>query len=115
MATTSTTRPGRTHSLLSADPVDQAFLILRTAFTVAPIVFGLDKFFNILTDWPQYLAPFVDSIAPGSPETAMMIVGSPIAGRNSAGIAPACSIVRYEMQRRASSRYGATIACVGHL
>jgi hypothetical protein len=56
-------------------PTYQAFLLLRTVFTVAPIVFGLDKFFNILTDWPQYLAPFVDSIAPGSPETAMMIVG----------------------------------------
>jgi hypothetical protein len=56
-------------------PTYQAFFLLRTVFTVAPIVFGLDKFFNILTDWPQYLAPFVDSIAPGSPETAMMIVG----------------------------------------
>jgi hypothetical protein len=37
----------------------------------------------------------------------------PIAARNSTGIGPACSIVRYEMQRRASSRYGATIARVG--
>jgi hypothetical protein len=56
-------------------PTYQAFLLLRTVFTIAPIVFGLDKFFNVLTDWPQYLAPFVDNIAPGSPETAMMIVG----------------------------------------
>jgi hypothetical protein len=56
-------------------PAYQAFLLLRTVFTIAPIVFGLDKFFNILTDWPQYLAPFVDSVAPGSPENAMMIVG----------------------------------------
>jgi uncharacterized membrane protein YphA (DoxX/SURF4 family) len=75
MATTSTTRPGRTHSLLSADPVDQAFLILRTAFTVAPIVFGLDKFFNILTDWPQYLAPWIDGIVPGTAQQAMYLVG----------------------------------------
>ncbi len=36
------------------------------------------------------------------------------AARNSTGIGPSCSIVRYEMQRRASSRYGATMACVGH-
>jgi hypothetical protein len=56
-------------------PTYQAFLLLRTVFTIAPIVFGLDKFFNVLTDWPQYLAPFVDNIAPGSPEAAMMIVG----------------------------------------
>ena len=75
MATTSTTRPGRTQSLLSADPVDQAFLILRTAFTVAPIVFGLDKFFNILTDWPQYLAPWIDGIVPGTAQQAMYLVG----------------------------------------
>ena len=34
----------------------QAFLMLRIAFAVAPIAFGLDKFFNVLTDWPQYLA-----------------------------------------------------------
>jgi hypothetical protein len=57
------------------DPAYQAFLLLRTVFTVAPIVFGLDKFANVLTDWPQYLAPFVDNVAPGSPENAMMIVG----------------------------------------
>ena len=34
---------------------DGAFLLLRSAFTVAPIVFGLDKFTNLLTDWTQYL------------------------------------------------------------
>jgi hypothetical protein len=56
-------------------PTYQAFFLLRTVFTIAPIVFGLDKFFNVLTDWTGYLAPFVDNIAPGSPETAMMIVG----------------------------------------
>jgi hypothetical protein len=56
-------------------PTYQAFFLLRTVFTIAPIVFGLDKFFNILTDWTSYLAPFVNNIAPGSPETAMMIVG----------------------------------------
>jgi hypothetical protein len=30
----------------------QAFALLRIAFTVAPIAFGVDKFFNILVDWP---------------------------------------------------------------
>ena len=75
MATTSTTGPTRAHSLLSADPVDQAFLVLRTAFTVAPIVFGLDKFANVLTDWPQYLAPWIDGIVPGTAQQAMYLVG----------------------------------------
>ena len=56
------TRPARP---TTADPADQAFLLLRTVFTVAPIVFGLDKFANVLTDWPQYLAPWIDRIVPG--------------------------------------------------
>ena len=37
----------------------QAFLLLRTLFTFAPILFGLDKFTNLLTDWTMYLAPVV--------------------------------------------------------
>lgn len=37
------------------DPAYQAYLVLRTAFVVAPILFGLDKFFNWMTDWPKYL------------------------------------------------------------
>jgi uncharacterized membrane protein YphA (DoxX/SURF4 family) len=49
--------------------------VLRTAFTVAPIIFGLDKFANILTDWPQYLAPWIDNIVPGTAQQAMYIVG----------------------------------------
>ena len=43
--------------LLAATPSRQAFLLLRTVFTLAPILFGLDKFANVLTDWPRYLAP----------------------------------------------------------
>ena len=58
-----------------ADPVQQAFLLLRTVFTVAPIAFGLDKFANLLTDWPGYLAPFVDRIVPGTAQQAMYAVG----------------------------------------
>jgi len=58
-----------------SDPAYQAFLLLRTVFTVAPILFGLDKFFNVMTDWPNYLAPWIDGILPGSAATAMYIVG----------------------------------------
>ncbi|GIE95312.1 DoxX family membrane protein [Paractinoplanes rishiriensis] len=56
-------------------PADQAYLLLRTVFTVAPIVFGLDKFTNLLTDWPGYLAPFVDRLVPGTAQQAMYAVG----------------------------------------
>jgi hypothetical protein len=57
------------------DPSYQAFLLLRTVFTVAPIAFGIDKFFNVLTDWPQYLAPTFNDIIPGSAHQAMLMVG----------------------------------------
>ena len=54
----------------------QAFLMLRIAFTVAPILFGLDKFANVLTeDWTRYLAPQFNDILPGSAQDAMHIVG----------------------------------------
>ncbi|MEJ3746375.1 hypothetical protein WEI85_24175 [Actinomycetes bacterium KLBMP 9797] len=59
----------------AADPAHQAFLLLRTVFTVAPIAFGLDKFVNLLTDWPSYLAPFVDRLVPGTAQQAMYAVG----------------------------------------
>jgi hypothetical protein len=49
--------------------------LLRTVFTVAPILFGLDKFANLMTDWPMYLAPWIDGILPGDASTAMYIVG----------------------------------------
>ncbi|MCP8998621.1 hypothetical protein NFC73_02570 [Pseudarthrobacter sp. RMG13] len=56
-------------------PDRQAFFLLRTVFTVAPILFGLDKFTNILTDWTIYLAPVATSVVPVSAQTFMYIVG----------------------------------------
>ena len=62
--------------LLRRDPAAQAFLLLRIAFTVAPIVFGLDKFANVLTDdWTRYLAPEFNNLIPGSVADAMHAVG----------------------------------------
>ncbi len=60
---------------LEADPAYQAFTLLRLAFTVAPILFGLDKFFGVMVDWEQYLAPWINDIVPGSASTAMHLVG----------------------------------------
>ena len=54
----------------------QAYSLLRLAFVVAPIAFGLDKFFNILVDWPIYLAPWINDIAPGSGQDFMYVVGA---------------------------------------
>jgi hypothetical protein len=53
----------------------QALLLLRTVFTVAPILFGLDKFVGLLTDWEQYLAPQIDALIPGTAHQAMLAVG----------------------------------------
>jgi hypothetical protein len=58
------------------DPRYQAFALMRVAFTVAPIAFGLDKFFNVMVDWPVYLAPWINDIAPGSGQDFMYLVGA---------------------------------------
>lgn len=54
---------------------DRAFQLLRGVFTVAPIAFGLDKFAGVLTNWEQYLAPWVDNLLPGTAHQAMLAVG----------------------------------------
>jgi hypothetical protein len=60
---------------LKADPGYQAFLLLRVGFAAAPILFGLDKFFDLLVDWEVYLAPWINDIIPGSAADAMYAVG----------------------------------------
>ena len=57
------------------NPAYQAYWVLRIGFTVAPILFGLDKFFHVLVDWDTYLAGPVDDVIPGSGHTAMLVVG----------------------------------------
>ena len=57
------------------DPAGQAYRLLRSAFAVAPIAFGLDKFVGLLADWEQYLAPWVDGLVPGTAHQAMLLVG----------------------------------------
>ncbi len=53
----------------------QGFWLLRIAFTVAPILFGVDKFFNWSVHWPDYLAGWVNNIVPGSGQDYMYVVG----------------------------------------
>jgi uncharacterized membrane protein YphA (DoxX/SURF4 family) len=58
------------------DPVAQSFLMLRIGFTVAPILFGLDKFTHMLTDnWTRYLASEFNDIIPGTANQAMHMIG----------------------------------------
>jgi len=59
----------------AASPSRQAFQILRLGFTVAPIVAGLDKFFNVLVDWTQYLPAFVNRLVGGHGHAFMQVVG----------------------------------------
>ena len=59
-----------------SDPAVQALLLLRIGFTIAPILFGLDKFAGVLTDdWTKYLATQFNDLIPGSAQDAMYMVG----------------------------------------
>jgi hypothetical protein len=63
--------------VLRRDPAAQAFMLLRIAFTVAPVLFGLDKFAEVLTnDWTRYLATEFNDIIPGSAQDAMYLIGA---------------------------------------
>ena len=60
------------------DPAYSAYFVLRTVFTIAPIVMGLDKFFNLLTHphhWSMYLAGWISHLFPGSADQCMYVVG----------------------------------------
>ena len=80
-----TTTPDRTtdapphvtvvHPADVADPAYQAFWLLRIGFTVAPILFGLDKFFHVLVDWDRYLAPELADLFNADAHTLMYAVG----------------------------------------
>jgi len=59
-----------------AQAARQVFLLLRIGFAAAPILFGIDKFFNWSVEWPTYLAPWVNDIAPGSAQQFMYFVGA---------------------------------------
>jgi hypothetical protein len=71
--TSNTLLPGQR---IKTDPTFQAFWLLRIGFTVAPILFGIDKFTQVLTDWDKYLAPWVNDLVPGTAHQAMYAVGA---------------------------------------
>ena len=57
------------------DPAYQAFMILRVTFVAVPILSGIDKFFNLMVEWPRYLAPWVNDLMPGTAQEFMYVVG----------------------------------------
>lgn len=66
------------------DPAYSAYVLLRTLFTVAPILFGLDKFFNLLTHpqhWNMYLAGWINDLVPGTAPSGPAALLAQVAGR----------------------------------
>jgi hypothetical protein len=84
MSTTTAVRPATREPLLAApgdastlsDPVHQAFWLLRIGFTIAPIVFGIDKFTHVLVNWDKYLAPEFTDLLHTRAHTLMYAVGA---------------------------------------
>jgi hypothetical protein len=71
-------RISRTKSQNSTDVYGsayQAYQILHVAFVIAPVVAGLDKFFNLLVNWEQYLPSFVNRIVGGHDHELMLVAG----------------------------------------
>jgi hypothetical protein len=79
---TAVTAHPSTHSLhdslqrATREPAYGAYALLRIGFVALPLLMGLDKFFNLLTDWPAYLAPWIVDIIPLSAQHAMFVVGA---------------------------------------
>jgi len=57
------------------DLFSRTYLLLKVTFGLVPIVAGLDKFLNFLTDWTSYVSPALANLLPFSPAVFMMIVG----------------------------------------
>ena len=75
LSATATTGVGPIARIRAADPAEQAFVILRAAFTIAPILFGADKFFHLMVNWDKYLAPVLSDPLPFTPHQLMYAVG----------------------------------------
>ncbi len=55
--------------------LNTAWWALRLGLGLGPIIAGLDKYFNKLTDWQMYLSPLATKVVPVTPATFMHIVG----------------------------------------
>jgi uncharacterized membrane protein HdeD (DUF308 family) len=74
----STTTANLGHHAMAVEhsrPAYQAYQILHFAFTVAPILAGLDKFFHLMVNWDMYLAPWIARISPIPAHNLMLVIG----------------------------------------
>jgi hypothetical protein len=74
-AGSSATPPVSHLSSLAAQPAYQAYVILHVGFAALPVIAGVDKFFHLLVNWDQYLAPIVAQYLPVTGHTFMLAVG----------------------------------------
>ena len=58
-----------------SQPAWQAYKILHIGFTAAPVLAGLDKFFHLLCNWDQYLAPWIAQLSPIGGHALMLVAG----------------------------------------
>ena len=55
--------------------VEQAWMALRVTYGLVAFLAGMDKFFNLLTNWQAYLSPAVANLLPVTGSTAMHVAG----------------------------------------
>ena len=58
------------------DRLNASWWVLRIGLGVGPIIAGIDKYFNRLTDWTMYLSPLATKVIPVSPSTFMHVIGA---------------------------------------
>jgi len=60
----------------SSNPnLESLYRPLWLTYGLVPLLAGLDKFLNLLTDWPKYLSPWMANLLPVSPQAFMHVVG----------------------------------------
>ncbi|WP_207514398.1 hypothetical protein [Longitalea luteola] len=62
-------------AVITSPRVERIYRLMKLTYGLVPIVAGLDKFTNLLTDWEKYLNPTIAQMLPFSPHTFMLIVG----------------------------------------
>jgi hypothetical protein len=75
MSTTTANLGHRTWAAEHSRPAYQGYQILHFAFTVAPVLAGLDKFFHLLVNWDMYLAPGIARLSPIGGHNLMLVIG----------------------------------------
>ena len=76
MSTTIANLGGQAATAERSNPSYQAYQILHLGFTVAPILAGIDKFFHLLCNWDQYLAPWMAALSPIGGHSLMLVASS---------------------------------------